>query len=247
MLLQGAIATPFSPPDRLAYMSTLSERLRSAMAHADGMTQVELARQCGVKQPSVSGWLSGKSKFLRGENLLKAAAALDVSDQWLATGDGSMARQEETQTTIVPADETHPGYVRLPLLEGYAGMGRGDYIGDYPEVVQFVEVTQEWLADKLRGVPADAVRVITGRGDSMRGQYADGDLVFIDSRVKHFVGDAAYCYRWSGQVQIKRLQLIGDGVVRILSENDKYPPIDANLDDIEIGGRALAAWTLTDF
>jgi phage repressor protein C with HTH and peptisase S24 domain/DNA-binding transcriptional regulator YdaS (Cro superfamily) len=143
--------------------------------------------------------------------------------------------------------ETSVTHVRFPLLEGFAGMGRGDYVGDYPEIVEFVEVTREWASQKLRGVPAEAIRVITGRGDSMRGQYNDGDLVFVDSRVKRFDADAAYCYRWNGRVQIKRLQLIGKGQVRILSENPKYPPIDVAIEELEIGGRALAAWTLTEF
>lgn len=70
---------------------SLSTRLREAMNDV-GMSQAELARRCGVKPPSVNGWLSGKSKFLRGENLLRAAAALGVSDQWLATGKGAKTR-----------------------------------------------------------------------------------------------------------------------------------------------------------
>lgn len=73
---------------------TLSVRLRQAMNDA-GITQAELARSCGVRAPSVHGWLSGKSKFLRGENLLRAAMVLDVSDQWLATGRGSQARNHQ--------------------------------------------------------------------------------------------------------------------------------------------------------
>jgi transcriptional regulator with XRE-family HTH domain len=67
----------------------LSERLKLAMQKS-GVNQAELARACGVKPPSVNGWLSGKSKFLRGENLLAAARALNVSQSWLATGKGSM-------------------------------------------------------------------------------------------------------------------------------------------------------------
>ena len=59
-----------------------------------GLSQADLARECGVKPPSVNGWLSGKSKFLRGENLLKAAKALNVSQSWLATGKGSKEPQE---------------------------------------------------------------------------------------------------------------------------------------------------------
>ena len=47
----------------------LSERLRFAMQRA-GISQAALARACGVKAPSVHSWLNGKSKYLRGPNLL---------------------------------------------------------------------------------------------------------------------------------------------------------------------------------
>lgn len=76
-------------------MSTLADRLTMAM-NAAGVSQAELARACSVKPPSVNGWLSGKSKFLRGENLLKAAAALGVSQKWLATGEGLMRTEANT-------------------------------------------------------------------------------------------------------------------------------------------------------
>lgn len=75
----------------------LAKRLKVAMESAS-LTQADLARACNVKPPSISGWLSGKSKFLKGENLLLAADALNVSRKWLATGEGDM-RQE---TAIKP-------------------------------------------------------------------------------------------------------------------------------------------------
>lgn len=77
-------------------MKTLAGRLTLAMTAA-GMSQVELASKCGVKPPSVSGWLSGKSKFMRGENLLFAAKALGVSPLWLATGTGPRTPNEQDQ------------------------------------------------------------------------------------------------------------------------------------------------------
>ena len=67
----------------------IGDRLKVAMNLA-GVSQAELARACGVKPPSVSGWLSGRARFLRGENLLAAASALGVSQSWLATGHGEM-------------------------------------------------------------------------------------------------------------------------------------------------------------
>lgn len=80
----------------------LKDRLRIAM-EAAGMNQAALARACGVTRPSVSGWLSGKGRFLRGENLLAAANALGISQQWLATGEGSMKPAQHNETVSVMA------------------------------------------------------------------------------------------------------------------------------------------------
>ncbi|RQL69570.1 hypothetical protein BJI62_09650 [Acinetobacter pittii] len=56
-------------------MNTLAERLRYAMEvlPPKKIKGVELARAVGVKPPSVSDWLSGKSKTMEGENLLRAS------------------------------------------------------------------------------------------------------------------------------------------------------------------------------
>lgn len=71
-------------------MKTLAERLKYAMEilPSKKIKGVDLARAVGVKPPSVSDWLSGKSKTMEGENLLKASKYLNVNPIWLATGSG---------------------------------------------------------------------------------------------------------------------------------------------------------------
>lgn len=66
----------------------LKDRLASAMAGPPLVSQAALARACGVKQPSVNDWLSGKTKTIRGGTLLAVARFLKVSPDWLATGKG---------------------------------------------------------------------------------------------------------------------------------------------------------------
>jgi transcriptional regulator with XRE-family HTH domain len=95
-------------------MSTLADRIRAGLAHAK-ISKAELARRCGVKQPSINGWLSGKAKFLRGENLLKAAAALGVSEQWLATGRGKMVDGAEPSPTAAEPDGVSEIRIALAL------------------------------------------------------------------------------------------------------------------------------------
>jgi transcriptional regulator with XRE-family HTH domain len=73
-------------------MKTLAERLRYAMEvlPPKRIKGVELADAVGVKPPSVSDWLSGKSKTMEGENLLRAAKFLGVNPMWLASGIGEI-------------------------------------------------------------------------------------------------------------------------------------------------------------
>lgn len=74
-------------------MNTLADRLALAMKEAQ-VSAAELARACGVQPPSVSDWLSGKTKQLRGTNLHKAAERLSVSVMWLGEGRGPMRKGE---------------------------------------------------------------------------------------------------------------------------------------------------------
>lgn len=114
-------------------MDTLADRLRAAM-RAAGINQKQLADACGVKPPSVNGWLSEKAKFLRGANLLRAAAALGVSDEWLATGKGDMHSRghrvgpvsAQSETVRIDPATLSRAYRELDVLFTRAGVGRFD-------------------------------------------------------------------------------------------------------------------------
>ncbi|WP_330727893.1 transcriptional regulator [Burkholderia multivorans] len=74
-------------------MTTLAERLEQAMKVPPEKKAADLARACRVRAPSVSDWLSGKTKKMEGANLLLAAEFLNVDPWWLATGEGQMERR----------------------------------------------------------------------------------------------------------------------------------------------------------
>lgn len=82
-------------------MLTLAERFKLAIEQS-GKSQSELARFCGVKPPSVSDWVRGKTKTIEGEHLVRAAACLGVNPQWLATGRGPM-RPTDPRPPELPA------------------------------------------------------------------------------------------------------------------------------------------------
>ena len=74
-------------------MNTFSQRLIAAMDGPPKVTQVALAKACGVSQPTVNDWRSGKSQSMGMEYLFTVARKLGVSPEWLATGKGEMRGQ----------------------------------------------------------------------------------------------------------------------------------------------------------
>lgn len=153
----------------------LADRLITAMERA-GLSQADLARACDVKPPSVNGWLSGKAKFLRGENLLKASAALGVNEKWLATGEGPMLGAHDALSNVEPG----------PRLRGKVPLVSWVQAGNWCEAVTTLHVTESerWMDCPVsHSSQTFALRV---RGDSMTApsgnnrSYPEGCYIFVD-------------------------------------------------------------------
>lgn len=158
-------------------MTTLAERLTEAM-RASSISQAELARACGVKPPSVSGWLSGKSKFLRGENLLAAAKALNVSESWLATGLGPMKVSEIKGNSYPMA---HP--VSLQIMENSPKQytwNEAEKMGSDIEGSWWMNVIDNAVSPSLReGQIAEFTKDVT--------PIPGDDILIVDSKGKWFI------------------------------------------------------------
>jgi len=88
-------------------MGDLAARMALALNQKRGATQGTLARACGVKQPSVQAWLTGRTKSLKATTLLKAAKYLGVLPLWLESGIGPM-RDSDASSTVVIAEDPGP-------------------------------------------------------------------------------------------------------------------------------------------
>jgi len=95
-------------------MSSLADRV-NARLRVTGLSPADLAREVGVKAPSVSNWLSGKTKTIKGEFLLLAAQALQCSPRWLSTGHGAVNDDAAGAVHVVREDTVR--YIADPLIE----------------------------------------------------------------------------------------------------------------------------------
>jgi phage repressor protein C with HTH and peptisase S24 domain len=219
---------------------SLSERIRAAMA-TTGITQAELARACGVKPPSVSGWLSGKSKFLRGENLLQAARALKVNEDWLATGKGEMMGAVQTVHELdddgfaAPSPDVstagqrvgigEPGRtvpIRAVKIKVQAGSDGYVTEPDFDIDHGYFQVPAEVI--ETLGVDPLNLIVTTFRGRSMEPMYFDGGQGLVDVSKRKPVNNECFVVNWNGETLVKCLIKKSDGWC-LYSFNRDYPSI----------------------
>lgn len=133
---------------------------------------------------------------------------------------------------------------RIPIHTGLsAAAGEGEEIWD-ESITGFLELPNELVP--ILGIRiTPSVHLVPISGDSMKGTYNSGDLVFVDTSISYMESDGIYLFRFDGRLFIKRLQTnFETGEVDILSDNPAYPKQRWN-DAIQVLGRVLGAWCWT--
>jgi len=151
-----------------------------------------------------------------------------------------------TETAALPVPNlpvSSKDYVRFELLDGFADMGPGAINEDFPEVIRVVEMAALEVRRKLGFVPKPGrIKLLTGRGESMRPLFENGDLLMIDTATTSFVGDGVYLINLAGVTQAKLLQARLDGLYVVSANKDAYPEFripPEESDGLRIGGKVV--------
>ncbi|MGS0980993.1 XRE family transcriptional regulator [Burkholderia glumae] len=180
-------------------MKTLAERIKTAMS-AKGMKQVELAAATGLTRGAVSLWVSGGTKTLEGENLVRAARALDVSPSWLATGKGSPRPAPKSEIDL----QDNPDYpairrVKLKLSAGISGYSVEPLNADHAPIV----FSRTWY--EHNGYSPHDLVAIKVHGASMEPGLYDGDWVVVNTSDRNPKDGFVFAVNYDGEAVIKRL------------------------------------------
>ena len=155
---------------------------------------------------------------------------------------------KERESNVIAADFSNKktGMVDIPRLNVAGSMGTGlSRPEDYEDVIDRMRVSTGWLRRNVNATAPSNLAVITGYGDSMEGTFSDGDLLLVDRGITDIKIDAVYVLSLKGELYIKRLQRRPDGVLLMLSDNEKYKPYEiknGELEQFEVLGRVLLAW-----
>lgn len=232
-------------------MNTLAERLRHAMEvlPPKKIKGVELARAVGVKPPSVSDWLSGKSKTMEGENLLRAAKFLKVNPTWLASGTGEIQPATtakfnqldieafKKKYNISDCDEAvlfsnlveksfTPSSKRWVPVKAYSKMGMDGY---YVDMGFEGNGGDGYIPTHTAGSKAYAVK---GTGDSMFPAIRNGWYVVCDPDAEPVPMEFVQVCLKDGRCTIKEFIGIQNDVLSLIAVNGGER-LTFNMDEVE--------------
>jgi len=154
------------------------------------------------------------------------------------------AHQKTILFTSQDTDEPQEGYITFELLDIQAAAGAGGYAGDSLEVIRQLHVLKSWARAKF-GSKVEHIHFITARGNSMLPTIDDGDILFVDHMVRYYDGDGIYVLVREHSIQVKRLQLLYNGNLLIISDNQAYQTETLSQQEaksININGRVKAVW-----
>jgi len=208
------------------------KRLRQAL----GLTQKEFASRIGITYEMLG--LYERGKYAPPEKVLKLiSSTFGVSYEWLKEGKGEMwVRMDKAILEGAGARliEFAKGIVRIPLVES-VGTEFPKNTADI-RTLDYIRVSKETLQNGGRF----AIQV---RGDSMEPTLRDGDYVIF----KPYVGDGSdipngkvvVVRNIGGELIVKRLVRV-EGVMMLVPDNPKYPPLQPSA-DLQIVGVAVEA------
>lgn len=214
-------------------MNTLAERIKIVSAGKPRGWQAELARFCKIRPPSVADWVSGKTKTLDGENLLRAAEFFKCNPIWLATGKGKKDPEpqgffaQQPQPEYGNVGEKVPLRGRVPVISFVAA-------GNWSEAVDNFAPgdSDEWISTT---VPVKrhtyALRV---QGDSMEPKFPNGAIIIVEPEEEAKNGSYVIVRQNGSEATFK--QLIIDGGRKMLNPlNQRYPVMDMKEDAVICG------------
>lgn len=213
------------------------------------------ARKTGLSDTFIHKLLSGTSEPTL-SSLQRIASACGVTVPWLIGEDqptpahtpehsarepgiGSYQFQSQSQwlTASPPAAEPFDDrFALVPLYDVRVSAGHGAFNGTENVLTQLA-FTRYWL-NKL-GLHAAHLAAVRVDGDSMEPTIRSGDVLLIDREQTQLRDGVIYVMRREELLVAKRLQLLAGGRVRVISDNQTYPPEEVEPAALEILGRAV--------
>jgi len=187
----------------------------------------------------------GGRNVLRQHEFADAARLLGVSIEYLITGKNpQITSSDPLSTGIVEVGENE--FASLPRYEAQFSAGHGSLIDPNAGPIGHQLIEYQWLRTVTNAAP-EHLAVVKVDGDSMETTLSDGDWVLLDRTQKRITREGIYALAVHDSCWIKRVSLnLRDKLVRVISDNDRYPVQELPEDELALIGRVLSVvWRKT--
>lgn len=238
---QNSSVRPIEVPIACAAMTAyenpavIGERLAQRLADLR-LSQAELARRIGVKQPSIAALISGKSQRTR--HLHSIAKVLETSPEYLIGETDDVTVDAERLSK--PARKTDDDDDTVSVQELNLAFGMGNSFLDLPVIETRRSFSRNWLR-MFTHAPPSKIYLARGMGDSMAPTIHNDDIILIDATANSIrMSDQIWAFAYGDFGMIKRLRPLPDGGIQILSDNPAVPPATAYDGELHIIGKVVA-------
>jgi hypothetical protein len=212
---------------------TRRERLQKICDVHCGGKATQLAIKLGVSKQYVGSMLKAEG----------VAGSKGIGDSMARRVESSFGYKVGYMDNLVPQVEQSGGtHVVLPVFDARAHMGPAAKLDIKKEVVNLMGLSIDWIHDNIRGTSTSDLNLLTGTDNSMAPTITDTTTMIIDNSVNDVSKDGIYVMDIDGQLFVKRVQRQVPGGYTIISDDERYPPIEVRPDDahkIRVLGRAV--------
>ena len=212
-------------------------RLKWARERAKYSSAAEFSKAVKIAHVTYRAYENDQNGYRK--HAIQFSKMLGVSVEWLLEGgplpDGDVPRPGDTGTPAV-LDQYDIELIRRVDIS-YA-MGDGAVIADYPDT-GFIPFDRQFLRTLTLSF-AKSLIIANGDGDSMTPTIFDNDLVMIDTSARRVtMQDRIWALTVAGAGMIKRIRMLPNGRVLVLSDNPSVPPQEYDTEDVYLVGRVV--------
>lgn len=234
-------------------MSTLETRLAELTADLPRGWKASLARHCQVEPPSVSDWVTGRTKTLEGKNLLLAAQYFRVEPHWLATGRGSKYPAVNIHNQIHQPETKSIGRIDPSNVQPITPKGADVPLISQVQAGMWAEIqdvfhpgdAERWITP-IYSKPKKHAFALTVIGDSMESPYPGarhhfpaGTVIIVDPDIASSPGDFVVAKDVSMQEATFKQLMTDSGRWFLKPLNPSYPTIEIDDPAIRVIGRVI--------
>ena len=225
---------PAQPKQSEEWLRGLTQRLRTCSKIAG--SGEALAKRASIPRRTLETYLSGRAEP-KISRLIAIANAVNVSIDWLATGDAIL----ETPKSDEEAYYAHfPVHTCFPAMQDLTA-ARNALPTEAPRPPLSFDLA--WLRQEFSAAPEDICAVVLG-SEAMNPTLMPSNIVLVDLRNSgHIFEEGLHLLRYGEGMVVRRLQRRPDGSVLLSCDNPAYETVQLSGEEftqkVEIIGRVI--------